>query len=70
MENKALLTKIYQDFKHAGSHIVIKESSIARGYQFKTLVNGISLGCYLTEDQAKNEAIRFSELIYSNKKTV
>lgn len=59
--------KIYQDFKYKQSHVVIQESSISRGYQFKALVNGMSLGCHITEQEAKNEAIRFADKIYSNK---
>lgn len=70
MTNKVLVAKltVYQDFKHKGSHIVIKESSIARGYQFKALVNGMSLGCNINEQEARNEAIRFADKVYENAK--
>lgn len=51
--------KIYDQFKYKGASVKIQESAIARGYQFKCLVNKMSLGCFETEIKAKMDAIQF-----------
>ena len=55
--------KVYKDFKHNGYRCIVRESSIARGNQFKALVNSMSLGCHETEEKARQEAIRFADLL-------
>ena len=57
--------KIYQDKKYKGARIIIKESSSDKGYQFKTMVNNISLGCLPTEAKATISAINFIDKVRS-----
>ena len=51
--------KVYQNFKYKGVRVVVTESSSLKGNQFKTIVNGISLGCIASEDLAISEAKDF-----------
>ncbi len=51
--------KIYKILDYKGAKITIKESESIKGYQFKCLVNSISLGCLPTKEAAEKEAITF-----------
>ncbi len=60
--------KIFERLNYKGFKITILESTSIKGYQFKCLVNNISLGCLPTKNIAKQEGIKFIDNIVKSKK--